>query len=253
MPRSRPVARLLSASRSWLGAATLAVLVAASSAAQPATPGDRAAFLGGLNLQDDALTLRTVLYDALRQTDPAASRVAHRDRAELFAFFLVAHGVTVDRVIPLIDAGVDVLHAISADERPLEEQSLLADLVVRAEVVEVRRGDAPEDGFRGSAVVRVLETYKGTAPGDTLVVRQRERETPTFEGQTYLFMLSNRMYRFAVHRRAADVLEAEQASRFSTYRQYPMADGVLLWSGYTADDTEWALENVRTVDAVLRE
>ncbi|WP_420456031.1 hypothetical protein [Rubrivirga sp.] len=230
----------------------LALVLAVPAAAQPATAADRAAFLGRLNLQDDALTLRGVLFDALRQTEPDAPRADHGDRAERFAFFLVAHGVTVDQVVALIDAGVDVLHAIAADERPLEEQSLLADLVVRAEVIEMRPGDAPEDGFRGSALVRVLDTYKGVAPGDTLVVRQRERETPTFAGQTYLFLLSNRMYRFAVARRRADVPEADLGVRFSTYRQYPMADDTLLWSGYTADDTAWALANVRVVDEVLR-
>ena len=233
--------------------AALALGLAVAPAAQPASPADRALFLGRLNLQDDALTLREVLYGALLQTDTETELRDHADRAERFAFFLVAHGVTVEKVPALIDAGVDVLHAISADERPLEEQSLLADLVVRAEVVELRPDDDPADGFKGSAVVRVLTAYKGTAPGDTLVVRQRERETPTFEGQTYLFLLSNQMYRFAIARREADVSEDELATRYSTYRQYPMADDTLLWSGYTAEDTEWALENVRIVDAVLRE
>lgn len=220
--------------------------------AQPATAADRAAYLGGLDLHDDALTLRDALYSALLQTDTETPLADHAARAERFGFLLVAHGVTTGRVIGLIEAGVDVLHAISADERPLEEQALLTDLVVRAEVLEMRPDAGFEDGFEGSVRVRVLDTYKGTAPSDTLVVRQRGRETPTAVGRTYLFLVSNAMYDFALARRGATVPEAERATRFSIYRQYPMLDGTLLWSGYTAEDTERALANVRVVDAVLR-
>ena len=235
-------------------AAALALLVlAAPAAAQPGDAGQRAAFLGGLNLQDDALVLRDALYNAFLETTPDLSPDERYARAGLFAFFLVANGVTAEDVIRLVEGGVDVLHAVTSSERPLAEQALLADLVVVGEVV----GDAPDprDGYGGGVRVRVLDAVKGDLPADTVVVRQRrDRDGPVAAGQRYLFLLSNGIYRYGLHRMGTGgaVPEPERARRFSIYRQYLMDGDAVAWGGYSADDTARALDAVRAVDAILR-
>ncbi len=236
-------------------AAALALLaLAVPLAAQPGDAGQRAAFLGSLNLQDDALVLRDALYEAFRQTDPGAPPDAHYDRAGRFAFFLVVNGVTAEDVIRLVEGGVDVLHAVTSDERPLAEQALLADLVVVGEVI----GPAPDsrDGYSGGVRVRVLDALKGDVSADTLTVRQRrDRDGPAVAGQRYLFLLSNGIYRYGLHRMgtAEAVPEAERARRFSIYRQYRMDGDVLVWNGYSAEDTARALDAVRAVGGLLQD
>ena len=233
--------------------AVLAVL-AGTASAQPGAAQQRADFLGGLSLQDDALVLRDALYDAFCQTEPDATPAAHYDRAGRFAFYLTANGVTAEDVIRLVEGGVDVLHAVTSDERPLAEQSLLADLVVVGDVVGVDAGSA--DGYGSGIRVRVVHVVKGQAPADTVVVRQRrERDGPVAVGQRYLFLLSNGVYRYGLHRMGTEgeVPETERARRFAIYRQYPMDGDTLLWSGYSAEDTARALDEVRAVDAILRE
>ena len=235
-------------------AALALLLVACPVAAQPGSADQRADFLGGLGLQDDALVLRDALYDAFRQTEPDAAPSAHYERAGRFAFFLVANGVTAADVIRLVDGGVDVLHAVTSDERPLSEQSLLADLVVVGEVL----GPAPEsgDGYGGGVRVRVLDAVKGDLPADTVVVRQRrDRDAPVIGGQRYLFLLSNGVYRYGLHRMGTGgaVPEPERARRFAIYRQYLLDGDAVVWAGYSAEDTARALDTVREVDAILKD
>lgn len=243
------------ASALCLGGALLGVVVLTSPAmSQPGSAGQRAAFLGSLNLQDDAVVLRDALYQAFSQTDPEATPDERYDRAGLFSFFLVANGVTAEDVLRLVDGGVDVLHAITADERPLAEQALLADLVVVGDVLGTEADTT--DGYGGGAHVRVVDVVKGEAPSDTILVRQRRRgDAPLVAGARYLLLVSNGIYRYGLHRMgtAAAVPEAERARRFSIYRQYLMDGDVVAWSGYSAEDTARALDEVRAVDAILRD
>ena len=236
-----------------LGAGLL-LFAALPVAAQPGTAGDRAAFLGSLDLQDDALVLRDALYQAFTATEPTSTPDDRYERAGRFAFFLVANGVTAEDVLRLVDAGVDVLHAITADERPLAEQALLADLVVVGDVLGTEADTT--DGFGGGVRLRVVDAVKGGAPADTISVRQRRRgDAPLVAGARYLLLLSNGIYRYGLHRMgtAAAVPEAERARRFSIYRQYLMDGSAVVWSGYSAEDTARALAEVRAVDAVLRD
>ncbi|MEM0962710.1 MAG: hypothetical protein AAGK21_09275 [Bacteroidota bacterium] len=231
----------------------LVLVLATAASAQPGNAGLRASFLGSLNLQDDALILREALFTAFRQTEPDASRDEHADRAELFAFFLVANGITAEDVIRLAESGVDVLHAITANERPLAEQSLLADLVITADVVAPVEDTA--DGYDGGALVRVVQTHKGQAAADTLIVRRRgDRDAALVPGQRYLLLVSNGIYRYGLHRRGTEdaVPEDERPYRVSIYRQYLMDGDTVLWSGYSAEDTARALAEVRAVDEALR-
>lgn len=231
-----------------------AVALASVGAAQPGDAGQRAAFLGSLDLQDDALVLRDALYQAFTQTDPEATPDERYERAGRFAFFLVANGVTAEDVLRLVDGGVDVLHAITADERPLAEQALLADLVVIGDVLGPEADTA--DGYDGGVRIRVVDVVKGEVPTDTISVRQRSvRDAPFVTGARYLLLVSNGIYRYGLHRMdtAGAVPEAERTRRFSIYRQYLMDGDAVVWSGYSADDTARALDEVRAVDAILRD
>ncbi|MEM1117074.1 MAG: hypothetical protein AAF845_04485 [Bacteroidota bacterium] len=236
-----------------LGAVLLGAVFALPVAAQPGDAGQRATFLGSLNLQDDALVLRDALYQAFSQTDPEATPDERYERAGRFAFFLVANGIDALDVLRLAEGGVDVLHAITANERPLAEQSLLADLVIVADVLAPEADTA--DGYDGGVRVRVVDVVKGDVPADTISVRQqRRRDVPFVIGARYLLLVSNGIYRYGLHRRGTEaaVPEAERTHRFSIYRQYLMDGEAVVWSGYSAEDTARALDEVRAVDAILR-
>lgn len=223
-------------------------------------PDARTAYLRATGQEAEAAALEAWLLDELATAEPALPVLNRKQMAAFFAFVMTLSGVTAEKAERLQAEGVDVLHAITADMRPLSEQVLLSDLVIVGDVVELAETPAPGDGQRTSIGVVVREVVKGTAPGDTVVVRQQSRlgESGSRDlqpeiGERYLLLLSNGMYRFFVASRGADeaVPEADLARHFSTYRWYRMEDDRLLWNGYDRRDTERALREVRRVDHLL--
>ncbi len=204
--------------------------------------------------------LEQFLFDKLSERIPETTKDRRRETSAFFAYVMTANGITARTLAALEAEGIDVVHAITSDARPFSEQALLADLVVVGDAI----GEAaPEtdDGYGSSVLVKVHWTLKGEAPGDTVIIRQRQRlegrgnpfrpET----GETYLLLLSNGLYRYGAANHAARnkgwLPSAEPAPYYIIYRIYKMIDGRLDWGGFTRHDTERAFEDVRRVNHLL--
>ena len=249
------------------------VLIAAMLACtlpRPATSQERgevqADYLRAVGLDQNALALEQALLDRLRIRKPFLLAEHQQGMARYFAFVLTVSGFNADMAEHLDTEGIDLIHAITADTRPFDEQALMAELVVVGDVIAFVETPEPNDGFRSSIVVDVETVLKGDAPADTLVIRQRSgppadeapentsRDLHPEVGERYLFLLSNGMYRFFVATRgeAIDPLpEPVQAQHFVIYRSYQMDDGRLLWNGLSRRDTRRAFKQIRKLDQLL--
>lgn len=233
----------------------LGVALCRPAPAQP-SPEARADYLDAAGLDDEAEAVEDYLLDGLEERGMGTARQRERT-AGFFSFVLTVSGVTLDAIRRLEENGVDVVHAVTARSRPLMEQALLADLVVVGTVAAVDTNDARGDGHSYGLTVAVSETLKGTAPADTILIRQKRRTSaqspdPTPEvGETFLFLASNGMYRFYAHSRGDGLSESALARRYSIYRRYRLRDDQLLWKQYSRAQTEQALDRIRTLDGWL--
>lgn len=223
-------------------------------------PAARAEYLDTRALDDEAEEVEAFLREQLEGRGMGTARQRERT-ADFFSFILAVSGVTLDTIRRLEDKGIDVIHAITARSRPLMEQSLLVDLVAVGTIAGVMEsGDVPDDHQYTLQVV-VTDALKGTAPADTILIRQRQRVAsrspdPKPEvGETFLFLASNGMYRYYLHRNTdpeARPPEAEIRRRYSIYRRYRLKEGRLLWESRTREETQRALKSIRTLDGWLR-
>lgn len=221
------------------------------------------AYLASAGLTAQAADLEKLLRVRIgdRMADWPTERV--HQHAAFFAYIFAVSGVTAAHLITLEGSGLDVVHAVTADSRPLAEQSLLSDVVVVGEVVD-EATEGASDGFAVSTFIRVRRLLKGTAAGDTLIIRQRnastrEREIRPQIGHTYLLLLSNGVYRYQAARARARATGAsppnadvDEGLRFSIYRIYPFEDGRIDWRGLGRIESAHALEEIERVDRLLK-
>jgi hypothetical protein len=216
----------------------------------------RSAYLDSLGLTVEAAQLEEFLLFGLEKRAPSWSQEDREREAESLAFVLTMNGVTLVAALAAQDAGLDVIHAIAANARPLVEQSLLADVVVIADAFQQSVTNEPGDGFEMSTEVAVRSLLKGHIAQDTLTIRQSarvsERNIIPELGGTYLLLLSRGMYRFRAATRGTERI-SPAGNLFNIYRIYRMADGRVLWQGYSSQKTEEALEEIRNLHAVLDE
>lgn len=238
-------------------AALLLVLAAPSFAAiaQDMT-AVRNVYLDSLGLVMQKAQLEDFLLFGLEKRAPTWSQEDREREASSLAFVLTMNGVTLESALAAQDAGLDVIHAIAANARPLVEQALLADVVVIADIVHQERSDEPGDGFEMSTSAVVRSLLKGFLAQDTLVLRQSarvsERNIIPEMGGTYLLLLSRGMYRFRAATRGSKPVSPSE-THFNIYRIYRMVDGRVLWQGYSEQKTEEALEEIRKLHLVLEQ
>lgn len=222
-------------------------------------PAEQMAYLEHIGRVDEALALRNRLFEAL-ESDPLA---VESDRwpalAQFFCYVMAANGITArmyDELVTWEDPSIDIIRAISSDFRPLVEQALFADLVVLAEVVSMKDVEGPDDRRRSDITFRIVDRLLGESPGETVIVHQRStlkearqpgsREINPRKRDRYLLLLSRGLYGFGRWRRGETVDETLLGGNEGmVYRFYRYVDDRLVWSGYDADDTERAFDQIR--------
>ena len=226
--------------------------------AQP-DPAARLRFLDALELREQAIEVEETLLDILNRRVGYLPASRRAQTASFFSFVMTLNGLTSKKLQQLHDDGLDIAHALTSSERPLNEQSLMADAVLRGKVLQ----RITESDDRVFVEIEILDVYKGTTEGSTVYIYQRNGqeggEQPNAAadleiGNTYLLLLSNGLYRFSVFRRGeSDTAIPSQGAGYVIYRLYEMDGETLLWSGYNRRKTRRALEEVRRLDKILRE
>lgn len=237
---------------SWMGSGSFSHAQRSSEA--------RAEYLAAQDLEDEAEALDSYLLDGLREqgmgTGPQRKRTA-----DFFSFVLAVSGVTLDTIDRLEEEGIDVIRAITGRSRPLMEQALLADLVVVGTVVGVDQNSEIPDTHNHTLEVVVSDTLKGSVPADTILIRQKQRVSPQSPdpkpevGETFLFLTSNGLYRYYLHRGTspdARPPETEMRRRYSIYRRYRIEEGRLLWKNRNPEETQRALNDIRRLAEWVR-
>lgn len=157
-------------------------------------------YLEAIGLGDDYIVMSNILVRGLQLEVPGNTAEYYINNASFFSMILLLNNVKPRDYYLLEEQGVDVLHAITADTRPFSEQSLLSDLVITGRVTKVETSIPANDGFDVSVHVLVEEVLKGSVPGDTITIRQRNLDRisdsqtrPEIE-RSYLFLLSSGVY-----------------------------------------------------------
>lgn len=223
------------------------------------SPEARAAYLDAQDLAGEAEDIEALLLERL--DEKGMGTVQQRERtADFFSFVLTVSGITVDTIERLDAKGIDIIHTITARSRPLIEQAILVDLVVVGTITDVVESGALSDDHQYSLEVVVTDALKGTLPADTILIRQRQRVAPGAPdpkpevGETFLFLVSNAMYRYYLDRHPTPEdrpPEAEIRRRYSIYRRYRLREGRLLWKDHSSEETRRALDSIRTLDGWL--
>lgn len=207
-------------------------------------------YMEAINLHDDHFVLQNILLYGLQLAYPGRSVEYYQQNASFFAMILLLSGVTPRHYYLLDEAGVDIIHAITSNDRPFSEQSLLADLVVQGIVTDLEPDDTLNDGFDYTATVIINQTLKGSAPGDTIYVRQRSSALRTGSGSqltvgnNYLFLLSSGVYGYqSASYRLRTQGEAEavgpnpgEENTFVIYRLYPFRSGEVIPATYSFEE-----------------
>jgi hypothetical protein len=224
-------------------------------------------YLRAAGVETEAESLKKLLLNQLEQESPGMTESWYHTNARFFSFILLVNGITSQIASGLQNEGIDLIHAITSDSRPLEEQSLLADLVILGEVIQFANSHEPDDGFDISVEVLVKEYLKGRHPGNSIVIRQRmDRRTadpyssPNV-GESYLFLLSGGMYGYQLVNHElrtkgeaiVSLPQADMERNFVIYRLYPYSNERLHWQNYSRRDTERAFEQVRRVDRFVHQ
>jgi|GEM_PF-2357513 len=225
-------------------------------------------YLNAAGVEAESEELKRFLLSGLKEELPGMTEHWYQENAGFFTFILLINGVTPEIAFNLQNEGIDVIHAVSSEARPLGEQSLLADLVIAGEVMRITENKDIDDGFDVSVEVRITELLKGEAPGDTIVIRQSERrrlaetnpDNRPEEGRTYLFLLSGGMYGYQLVNHdlrtkgeaLVSLYQVNQERKFVIYRIYPFSGDRLLWLDYNRQQTEQAFEQIRFIDQLLK-
>lgn len=240
----------------WVASLVLVIGVGATEPVQAQRdPEARADYLEAQELDDEAEDIEAFLLERLKEQDMGTA--AQRTRtADFFSFILTVSGVTLDDIRRLEDKGIDIIHTITARARPLMEQSILVDLAVVGTITDVKESAELRDDHQYSLRVAVTESLKGSVPADTILIRQKQRVSnqspdPKPEvGETFLFLASNGVYRYYLHRNTdADARPPERKirRRYSIYRRYRLKNGRLLWEDRSREETRRSLKSIRTV------
>lgn len=194
-----------------------------------------------IGMEDDYIVMKNILREGLMNRVEDRPAEYYEDNAGFFSMVLLLSGVQPTDYYKLEQNGIDVIHAITADVRPFDEQSLLSDLVIVGEVVEILPESRDEDGFDRTIKVRINESLKGSAPSGTVYIRRRGSShssgrdvTPELH-RSYLFLLSSGMYGYhkANHQFRQKNEVVVSAPRFGEeevfliYRIYPFIKGEL--------------------------
>jgi len=241
-------------------AVVLLAVVCTTAAVCPAQQGQisHEDYARAIGMEENYLVMGNILLQGLRREVPGNTDQYYHDNASFFSLILLLSDVEPADYYTLDQNGIDLIHAITASDRPFTEQSLLADVVVEGTVTNVLSGDDRGDGFDISVEVAVDEIYKGNLPSDRLTIRQREAsrlpgsDTRPLEGESYLFFLSSGVYGYqkANHQfrteGQADVTPPDFGSEqiFVIYRLYLLGDGTILTSGQTTETVKQQLQAV---------
>ena len=234
------------------------LLLAAGPAHAQRDPIARAEYLRTRNLTEPATAVKRYVLEELRERQMGTSAGQRVRTANFFSFVLTVSGVTLDVIERLEDRDVDVIHAITAQSRPLVEQALLADLVAVGRITAVDTTTALADEHAYGLTVAVEKRLKGPVPSDTVLIRQKQRVSsrspdPRPEvGERFLFLASNGLYRYYAWKGGEAPADSVLRRRYSIYRRYRLQDGRLLWRDRTRPQTQRAFQRVRTLDRWLR-
>lgn len=196
-------------------------------------------YLRAAGLHEEGELIRQKLLAGLKEQSPWLPDSYYENNASFFSMVLVLSGVDPEKYEQLQNGDVDIIHAITADVRPFNEQSLLSDLAVIGTVSGLEGDEHSNDGFDTTVHVSVEEFLKGSAPADSITIRQHAQQrnwdpdTRPEVHSTYLFLLSSGMYSYqaANHQFRAEgeaVVKAPnlgEESRFVIYRMYPVING----------------------------
>jgi len=219
------------------------------------SPKARAEYLAAQDLDNEAKAIESYLRDGLRERGMGTAPQRERT-ADFFSFVLAVSGVTLDTIEKLEEKDFDLIRAVTAQSCPLMEQSILADLVGVGTVVGVEQNSGMPDAHNHTLKVVMSDVLKGAVPTDTVLIRQKRRVSPQSpdtkpeEGETFLFLASNGLYRYDLHRNtdpSARPPEAEMRRRYSIYRRYRIKEGRLLWKGRSQEETQRAFSDIRTL------
>lgn len=224
------------------------------------SPEARAEYLATQGLTEEAEAIEAMLREGLREQGMGTARRRART-ADFFSFVLAVSGITLDTIERLEEEGIDLARATTGRSRPLMEQALLADLVVVGTVVGVDQNSGIPDTHNYTLTVGVSDTLKGSVPGDTILIRQKQRVSPQSPdpkpevGETFLFLASNALYRYSLHRNTAPDARPpadEMRRRYSIYRRYRIEEGRLLWKSRSREETQQALDDIRRLAEWVR-
>ncbi len=219
-------------------------------------------YLDAIGYGDEGIVMRSILNHGLMDRFPGESDDFYSHRSSFFAMILLVNGVLPYHIYQLEEEGIDLIHAITSDVRPFTEQSLFADAGVLAEVINVETGRPENDGFDVTVTIKTEQFLKGSAPSDTLYLRQRnlsrlsDSATRPEAGNRYLFLLSSGMYQYqSANYQFAESGEAEVRKpqtgledTFVIYRMYPFRNGRLQFSH---QDFETVERELRITDRLL--
>lgn len=218
-------------------------------------------YMQAINLQDDHLVMQNILLHGLQLREPGKPAEHYQQKASFFSMILLLSGVTPLHFYRLEENGIDVINAITSGDRPFSEQSLLADLVVTGSVLNVELHNEPDDGFDILVTVQIEESLKGTAPNDTIYIRQRnstrleDSRTRPEQNQRYLFLLSSGVYGYqSANYRLREYGEADvsapnpgEENTFVIYRMYEFRNGEVYPSAYPFDTIIRQLKMVHSI------
>lgn len=221
-------------------------------------------YMKAIGWEDDFIVMNNILQNELMNRIEGRPAEYYNDNANFFSMVLLLSGVEPVHYYTLQQNGVDVVHAITADVRPFDEQSLLADVAMTGTVVDMVPEPCDDDGFDITLKIEVSELLQGEIPSDTIKIRQRNSsrlpgsDTRPELNQTYLFLLSSGMYGY--HKANYQMREKDEIvvshpefgkeDTFVIYRLYPYRSGQLIRSPQNEDA---AFNSLRAVDYLLRQ
>lgn len=221
-------------------------------------------YMKAIGWEDDHIVMKNILRGGLMDRIKDKPEAYYRDNAAFFSMVLLLSGVRPEHYYRLEQNGVDVINGITANVRPFDEQSLLSDLAIIGEVVEVIPETLEEDGFDVSVRIQIKEELKGSATGNTIVIRQRRSDrlpasdTRPEVGESYLLLLSSGMYgyhkaNYQFREKSEIVVSPPQFGEeevFVIYRIYPFVNGQLQRSH---QNKTAVFRSLRMVHSILRQ
>ncbi len=228
----------------------------------------RHAYLESLSLLGTSQDVETTLSSLIQKKAGFLPPARRAQIANYFSFVLTLNKWDGATLKLLNEEGLDIHHAITADERPLVEQALLADFVIEGTVQEYSNLENDNGDLYRDIKIQVKDVHLGEAPAETIFIRQRNGreygENPReaaelLPGKTYLLLLSNSLFRFGQARESTPKGQSLTISPdaipvyYSIYRHYELSKGRVLWSGYNKRKTKKALKEIQWLNTFLPE